>query len=251
MGENKISGLKTHDCHVLLQRLLPVVIRPYLQSDVVDTLVALSKFFQRICAKKLKKSDIRSLQEDIVYIMCKSERIFPTTFFDIMIHLMIHLPGQVLLTGLVQYTWCYPNERQLGDFKKKNKNKRFPEGSITAAYIQAECVTYCSAYLNDEDTIWESSGAGSSQQFNLSVVSNDVQPYGRLSNSERLSDAEIKEAHWCVLQHCEETERYFKSHLLRQNGAYRLQFLIYNLSSKLYQTSDEVRRLNAYQMTAG
>ncbi|XP_004296227.1 PREDICTED: uncharacterized protein LOC101306419 [Fragaria vesca subsp. vesca] len=45
MGENKIIWLKTHDCHVLLQRLLPVVIRPYLQSDVVDTLVALSNFF--------------------------------------------------------------------------------------------------------------------------------------------------------------------------------------------------------------
>nr|XP_011467165.1 PREDICTED: uncharacterized protein LOC105352270 [Fragaria vesca subsp. vesca] len=127
MGENKISGLKTHDFHVLLQRLLPVVIRPYLQSDVVDTLVALFKFFQRICAKELKKSDVRSLQEDIVCIMCKLEMIFPPTFFDIMIHLMIHLPEQVLLTGSVQYTWCYPNERQLGDFKK-NKNKRFPEG---------------------------------------------------------------------------------------------------------------------------
>ncbi|XP_004289512.1 PREDICTED: uncharacterized protein LOC101304430 [Fragaria vesca subsp. vesca] len=123
---------------------------PYLQSDVVDTLVALSKFFQRICAKELKKSDVRSLQEDIVYIMCKLERIFPPTFFDIMIHLMIHLPEQVLRTGLIQYTWCYPNER--------------------------------------------------------------------LSNSERLSNDESKEAHWCVLQHCEEAERYFKSHLERQYG---------------------------------
>ncbi|XP_004289306.1 PREDICTED: uncharacterized protein LOC101300964 [Fragaria vesca subsp. vesca] len=183
MGENKISGLKTHDCHVLLQRLLPVVIRPYLQSDVVDTLVALSKFFQRIYAKELKKSDVRSLQEDIVYIMCKLERIFPPIFFDIMIHLMIHLPEQVLLASPVQYTWCYPNE---------------------------------SAYLNDEDTVGESSGAGSSRQFNLSVVFNNVGPYGRLSNSERLSNDEIKEGHWCVLQHCEEAEPYFKSHLERQ-----------------------------------
>ena len=113
-----------------------------------------------------------------------------------------------------KYLFC----RQLGDFKKKNKNKRFPEGSITAAYIQAESVTYCSAYLNDEDTEGESSGAGSSQQFKLSVVSNDVEPYGRLSNSERLSNDEIKEAHWSVLQHCEEAERYFKRHLEMQYG---------------------------------
>ncbi|XP_004308243.1 PREDICTED: uncharacterized protein LOC101296908 [Fragaria vesca subsp. vesca] len=208
MGENKISGLKTHDCHVLLQRLLPVVIRPYLQSDVVDTLVAWSKFFQRICAKELKKSNARSLQEDIVNIMCKLERIFPPTFFDIMIHLMIHFPEQVLLTGPAT-----------GGFQEEDhKNKRFPEGSITAAYNQVECITYCSAYLNDEDTVGESSGASSSWQFNLSVVFNDVEPYGRLSNSERLSNDEIKEAHWCVLQHCEEAEQYFKSHLDRQYG---------------------------------
>ncbi|KAL6180304.1 hypothetical protein ACLB2K_046968 [Fragaria x ananassa] len=51
------------------------------------------------------------------------------------------------------------------------------EGSITAAYIQAECVTYCNTYFNDEDTMGESSRVGRSQ-FNLSIVFNDVQPYG-------------------------------------------------------------------------
>ncbi|XP_004293050.1 PREDICTED: uncharacterized protein LOC101297410 [Fragaria vesca subsp. vesca] len=171
MGENKIIGLKTHDCHVLLQRLLPVVIRPYLQSDVVDTLVALSNFFQRLCAKELKKSEVRSLQDDIV---------------------------------------------QLGDYKKTNRNKRFPEGSITAAYISSECVTFYNTYLNDEHTGGESSGGGN--QFHLSVVSNEVQPYGRLGREYRLSREELKEAHWCVLQHCDELEDYLEKHLSRQNG---------------------------------
>ena len=44
VGEEKIIGMKTHDCHVLLQRLLPVVIRPVLHRDVVEPLVALSRF---------------------------------------------------------------------------------------------------------------------------------------------------------------------------------------------------------------
>ena len=34
ISDGKISGLKSHDCHVLLQRLLPVSIRPYLNKDV-------------------------------------------------------------------------------------------------------------------------------------------------------------------------------------------------------------------------
>ncbi|XP_004306180.1 PREDICTED: uncharacterized protein LOC101310926 [Fragaria vesca subsp. vesca] len=171
MGENKIIGLKTHDCHILLQRLLPVVIRPYLQSDVVNTLVALSNLFQRLCAKELKKSEVRSLQDDIA---------------------------------------------QLGDYKKTNRNKRFPEGSITAAYISSECVTFYKTYLNDEHTGGESSGGGN--QFHLSVVSDEVQPYGRLGREYRLSREELKEAHWCVLQHCDELEDYLEKHLSRQNG---------------------------------
>ncbi|XP_050387516.1 uncharacterized protein LOC126803829 [Argentina anserina] len=89
---NKIVGMKTHDCHVLVQRLLPVVIRPYLPHDVVEPIIALSRFFQKLCAKELKKSDVLMLKEDIVYILCKLERIFPPAFFTIMIHLLIHLP---------------------------------------------------------------------------------------------------------------------------------------------------------------
>nr|XP_011468007.1 PREDICTED: uncharacterized protein LOC101310926 [Fragaria vesca subsp. vesca] len=133
-----------------------------------------------------------------------------------MVHLMLHLPEQVLLTGPVRYTWCYPNERQLGDYKKTNRNKRFPEGSITAAYISSECVTFYKTYLNDEHTGGESSGGGN--QFHLSVVSDEVQPYGRLGREYRLSREELKEAHWCVLQHCDELEDYLEKHLSRQNG---------------------------------
>ena len=106
--------------------------------------------------------------------------------------------------------------RQLGDYKKTNRNKRFPEGSITAAYISSECVTFYNTYLNDEHTGGESSRGGN--QFHLSVVSDEVQPYGRLGREYRLSREELKEAHWCVLQHCDELEDYLDKHLSRQNG---------------------------------
>ena len=111
VAKQKIYGLKSHDCHVLLQRLLPMVIRPYLHRDVVEPLVALSGFWQRLCSRELKKSDVVEMKSDIVYILCKLERIFPLTFFSIMVHLMIHLPEQVLLTGPVHFTWMFPIER--------------------------------------------------------------------------------------------------------------------------------------------
>ncbi|MCF7511999.1 DUF4218 domain-containing protein, partial [Vibrio sp. D54] len=109
--QHKFVGLKTHDYHVMLQRLIPVVIRPYLPRDVAEPIVALCRWWQRLCARELKKSDVVELQQQIVHIICKLERIFPPAFFDIMIHLMIHLPEQVLISGPVQYTWMYPQER--------------------------------------------------------------------------------------------------------------------------------------------
>ena len=109
--DKKFYGLKTHDCHVLMQRLLPVVIREYLPPYVVDPLIALSRWFQKLCVRELKKQDVKDMKNEIVLILCKLERIFPPAFFTIMVHLMIHLPDQVLLTGPVHFTWMFPMER--------------------------------------------------------------------------------------------------------------------------------------------
>ena len=78
--DNSLMRMKTNDCLVLLQRVFHVVIKPYLQGQVIDVLIAFSRFFQRICAKELSSSDVRALQEDIVIILCKLERIFPNLF---------------------------------------------------------------------------------------------------------------------------------------------------------------------------
>ncbi|KAM7462582.1 hypothetical protein LguiA_030703 [Lonicera macranthoides] len=83
LDDKKFYGLKTHDCHVLLQRLLLVVIRPYLKKSVVNPLVELSRFFQILCTRELKKSDVQKMQQDIVMILCKLELIFPPAFFTI------------------------------------------------------------------------------------------------------------------------------------------------------------------------
>ena len=111
ISDGKILGLKSHDCHVLLQRLLPVGIRPYLNKDICTALVELSGFFQKLCAKTLYVADLERLEEGIVIILCKLERIFPPAFFDIMIHLAVHLPREAKLAGPVSYRWMYPFER--------------------------------------------------------------------------------------------------------------------------------------------
>lgn len=111
VNDGKLSGLKSHDCHVLLQRLIPIGIRAFLPNDVCTALVELCKFFQDLCAKTLKVSDLDKLEKGIFLVLCKLERIFPLAFFDVMVHLPVHLPCEAKIVGPVGYSWMYPIER--------------------------------------------------------------------------------------------------------------------------------------------
>ena len=107
----RLSGLKSHDCHVLLQRILPIGLRGFAHKDISIVLFELSNFFQNLCSKTLKRSELEKLEEHIVLILCKLERFFPPAFFDVMVHLAVHLPREAILGGPVQYRWMYPIKR--------------------------------------------------------------------------------------------------------------------------------------------
>ncbi|KAI5312115.1 hypothetical protein L3X38_041288 [Prunus dulcis] len=143
----KFTGLKSHDCHVFMQRLLPVGIRHLLPEDVVKPIMLLSRFFSQLTAKTLRRTDMFQLRHDIVQVLCKFEMIFPPAFFTSMIHVMVHLPEEALLAGPVNYRWMYPIERLLGELKKSVRNRAKPEGSIIEAWVQYESLTFCG--IND------------------------------------------------------------------------------------------------------
>ncbi|WOH08702.1 hypothetical protein DCAR_0728148 [Daucus carota subsp. sativus] len=149
---NKLKGMKTHDCHVLLQKILPVALLPYLTKNIRGTLIELCQFFQKICAKTIRISDIEELRQGIVIILCKLEKIFPLSFFTIMLHLCVHLPDQVLLGGPVAPRWMFEIERQMGLYKKYVKNMARPDGSIAEAYIVDEAVSFLARYVPNIET---------------------------------------------------------------------------------------------------
>ncbi|XP_050369390.1 uncharacterized protein LOC126787579 [Argentina anserina] len=188
--EKNFHGLKTHDCHVMLQRLLSIVIREYLPLNVVKPLVALCRWFQKLCARKLRKEDVRLMEAEIVMILCNLEMIFPPHFFTTMVHLMVHLPEQVLLTGPVHFTRMFPMERQLGTYKKSVNNRRYPEGCISKRYITWESVTYCNLYMEGAEP-WEQKTS---------------------TNASRLTEQEVLKAHWQVLLECKEVKYYMVQH---------------------------------------
>jgi hypothetical protein len=77
METGKINGLKSHDYHIFMERLLPVMFRGYLNDDVWTTLAELSLFYRQLCAKEIKKEMIEKLEKEIPVLLCKLEKIFP------------------------------------------------------------------------------------------------------------------------------------------------------------------------------
>ncbi len=148
--ERKISGYKSHDAHFLMHNLLPIAVRTTLPRDVALPLMRLSAFFKAICSKVINPEDLDRLQSDIVRTLCEFETIFPPAFFDVMVHLPVHLVEEIRLGGPVTTRWMYPIERYLRKLKSYVRNKGRPEGSMAEGYITEECVTFCARYLSQD-----------------------------------------------------------------------------------------------------
>lgn len=109
----KISCMKSHDHHVFIEQLLPLVTRGFLPEHVYEPLVELSSFFRNLCSKKITVGELEALEKNIPYTLCKLEMIFPPAFFDVMVHLVIHLATEAKIAGPVCYRWMYPVERYI------------------------------------------------------------------------------------------------------------------------------------------
>ena len=94
-----------------MERLLPIVFCGFLLDNVWCCLAELSFFYRQLCAKELRKDVVYSLEENVVVLLCKIEKIFPPGFFNVMQHLIIHLPYEARLGGPFLARWCYPYDR--------------------------------------------------------------------------------------------------------------------------------------------
>ncbi|XP_010508146.1 PREDICTED: uncharacterized protein LOC104784773 [Camelina sativa] len=147
MENGKFSGMKSHDCHVFMERLLPFIFAELLHKNVHLALSGVGAFFRDLCSRTLHTSRLQILKQNIVLILCNLEKIFPPSFFDVMEHLPIHLPYEAELGGPVQYRWMYPFERFFKKLKGKAKNKRYAAGSIVESYINDEIAYFSEHYF--------------------------------------------------------------------------------------------------------
>ena len=94
-----------------MQQLLPIAIHGSLPKKVCSALIDLSCFFREICSKVLNVEDLEHLEKKIAVTLCQLEKIFPPSFFTVMVHLVTHLATEAKIAGPVHYRWMYPIER--------------------------------------------------------------------------------------------------------------------------------------------
>jgi hypothetical protein len=75
--------------------------RGILDDDIYEAIAELGKFFRELCSQTLNKDILVRMKIEIPVILCKLEKIFPPAFFDVMVHLAVHLPDEVMLRGPV------------------------------------------------------------------------------------------------------------------------------------------------------
>ncbi|XP_021745300.1 uncharacterized protein LOC110711232 isoform X2 [Chenopodium quinoa] len=211
--KRKLSGLKSHDCHVLMQLFLPIAMRESVTEKVASVLIELCDFFRALCSKTLIVQELTDLKSKVVITLCNMEKIFPPTFFTIMVHLVVHLADEAIIAGPVHYRWMYPIESSYV------RNKACPEGSIASGYLLQECLTYCSRYMADVDgrvnRSTRSNALASDEPTEVSdLFASTGQPYGKIEGF-MMDERQEVQAHRYVLfnSDCKEIEALRDEHI--------------------------------------
>ena len=78
---------------------MPVAIRSILPDKVRVAITRLCFFFNAICSKVIDPRQLDDLENEVAIILCQFEMYFSPSFFDIMIHLIVHLVREIKLCG--------------------------------------------------------------------------------------------------------------------------------------------------------
>ncbi|KAK1678238.1 hypothetical protein QYE76_039086 [Lolium multiflorum] len=150
LSTGKVTGLKSHDYHIWIQRLMPVMLRGYIPEKVWRVLAQLSHFFRTLCAKQICPEVIAKLQHTVPELLCNLEMIFPPGFFTPMAHLIVHLANEALLGGPVQFRWQFCIEREFKYIRKITGNKAKIEACIAEAICLREMADAATTYYPDD-----------------------------------------------------------------------------------------------------
>ena len=119
LKERKISGMKSHDNHILMQQLFPIAICGSLPLKLSRNLLDLSCFFRKICSKVLNVEEPRDLEKRIAVTLCE-------LFFLNLFIIFLIIDGYTFLQALVRVKAlqdrCVTKEGVVTRVRKHNTN---------------------------------------------------------------------------------------------------------------------------------
>ena len=125
-----------------------MAVRGILQYDLRHIVTRLCFFFNAICGKVFETEKLEDLEHEGYVILCQLEKQFLRSFFDIMVHLIVHLVREIKLCGPVYLRWMYPFERCMKILKGYMKNPNRLKASIVQKYVAEEAMDFCQQYLS-------------------------------------------------------------------------------------------------------
>ena len=101
------------------------------------TLYKLLDVITLLYAEEIDMGSIDQLEQDLHRVLALFERDFPLSLQVIVFHLLHHLPRYIKLFGPVYSFWMYPYERFNSWISRRVLNRRYPESTVLATYMQA------------------------------------------------------------------------------------------------------------------
>ena len=101
-----------------------------------------------ISKKVIDVSTLEQLQRDIAETLVRFEMYFLPTYFDISLHLLIHLVDQIRALGLMYLHQMFPFERLMKVFRRYVRNRFRPEGGMDEGWSMEEAIELCTYYLD-------------------------------------------------------------------------------------------------------
>ncbi|XP_019173250.1 PREDICTED: uncharacterized protein LOC109168723 [Ipomoea nil] len=186
-----------------VEQILPVAVRGILPKKLRYTIIRFCFFFNAICGKVIDPDKLDELQNGVIVTLCQLEMYFPPSFFDVMVHLVVHLVREIKQCGPAYLRWMYPFERYMKVLKGYVRNRYRPEASIVESYIAEEVTEFCTEYLAGVEAI------------GLSKYRHEGRSAGKGTRGRKVAGMpreDIEEAHLYILHNTSEVEPYLDEH---------------------------------------
>ena len=78
---------------------------------------------------------------------------YPPAFFDIMVHLLVHVLDDIIDLGSTYLHNMMAFERMNGVIKGFVHNRAHPDGSIVQGFLAEECISFCTNYIHIKNPV--------------------------------------------------------------------------------------------------